>query len=133
MRVVLAQHVVAESRAAFEVLETSHPPTIYFPPVDVDLACLVESTRSSFCEWKGAATYFDVVVENTRRPNAAWSYRKPLPEFEAIAGHICFYPSRFDCFYGEERVVSQDGDFYGGWVHSGLAGPFKGERGTSGW
>lgn len=115
------------------MLETSHPPTIYFPPADVRLDCLLETKQSSFCEWKGSASYFDVVAGGVRREHAAWCYREPLPEFVQLTQHYCFYPDRFDCFYGEEKVQSQPGGFYGGWVHSGLVGPFKGERGTSGW
>ena len=44
------------------------------------------------------------------------------------------YPSKVDaCFVDEEKVVVQEGDFYGGWITSDVVGPFKGAPGTYGW
>ncbi|HEV7203998.1 MAG TPA: DUF427 domain-containing protein [Jatrophihabitans sp.] len=122
--------VVADTRAAFRVLETSHPPTWYIPRGDVVEAAIAPSrTRSTWCEWKGAATYWDVLgIEG-----AAWSYERPTPGFTAIAGHLTFYPSRFACYVDDERVRPQEGGFYGGWITSDVVGPFKGGEGTWGW
>ena len=51
-----------------------------------------------------------------------------------IAGFLASYPGRVDaCFVDGERVVSQEGGFYGGWITSRVAGPFKGPPGTEGW
>lgn len=69
-----------------------------------------------------------------RAGHAAWSYSDPVPDFAPIAGYLAFYPGRVDaCFVDGERVVPQEGAFYGGWITSKVAGPFKGPPGTAGW
>ena len=126
--------IVAETRSAVRTIETSHPPTYYFPRADVH-AELVRSRRpGSLCEWKGAAIYFDVSVGGEVAREAAWSYPNPTAAFAAIANHIAFYASPFEaCFVDGERVRSQPGGFYGGWITSDLAGPFKGVPGSRFW
>lgn len=134
VRVVLDDHVVADTRAAFRLLETSHAPTFYLPRQDVDTLRLERLSRAgSRCEWKGAATYFDVVGGDKREAGAAWSYESPFGDFAQLKGHIAFYASRLECYVDGERARPQPGGFYGGWVTSELSGPFKGEPGTGGW
>jgi uncharacterized protein (DUF427 family) len=89
---------------------------------------------TSSCEWKGSAEYWSVrTPEGDVAAAAAWIYPSPRPGFEAIRGHVAFYPSRVDCYVGGERVFPQPGGFYGGWITSELAGPFKGGPGSSNW
>ncbi|MBY8878229.1 DUF427 domain-containing protein [Actinacidiphila acidipaludis] len=126
--------VVADTRRALRVLETSHPPVFYLPPADVGDGLLVPSTRSTWCEWKGAAAYWHLRVGDTTVPDAAWSYPEPSPGFEALRGYVAFYPTKVDrCTVDGETVVPQPGDFYGGWITSAVTGPFKGAPGTAGW
>lgn len=125
---------IADSSATYRVLETSHPPTFYVPRGDVLDDALEPSSRRSFCEWKGNAVYFDVVGEQSREPNGAWSYPRPTLKFAEIRDYVSFYPGRMDrCLVGGEEVEAQKGDFYGGWITSEIQGPFKGGRGTAGW
>lgn len=134
VRVEHAGVIVASSSDALRVLETSHPPGIYIPPEAVDPALLRPSRSTSWCEFKGRASYVDLVVGDTVVPDAAWVYQSPSPGFEDIRDHLSFYPGRVDaCFLGGERVVAQEGDFYGGWITSHVSGPFKGGPGTRGW
>jgi uncharacterized protein (DUF427 family) len=135
VRVKVGGVVVAESTAALRVLETSHPPTVYVPPGDVRAGALAESAaRSTVCEWKGRATYLDVVGGERRITAAAWTYREPVERYAALRDHIAFFPGRVDgAWLGDERIVAQEGDFYGGWITSDLVGPFKGAAGTWGW
>lgn len=134
IRVEFAGSVLAETRSAFRVLETSHPPVYYVPPEHVAREHLIESSRSSFCEWKGAARYYSVVIGARRVDDAAWYYPSPAPAFAAIRDYVAFYPHLLDgCFVDGERVQPQPGDFYGGWITSDLVGPFKGAPGTRGW
>jgi uncharacterized protein (DUF427 family) len=126
--------VLADTRAAWRVLETSQPPAYYLPPDDVATEHLRASQRHSHCEWKGLASYHDVVVDGVVSPDAAWSYPAPTERFAAIRDHLAFYPQRVDaCFVDDERVQANDGDFYGGWITSWVVGPFKGGPGTLGW
>ncbi len=134
IRIEFAGVVLADTRAAFRVLETSHPPVYYIPPEDVALQYLVRAPGSSYCEWKGSAGYYSVVVGDVRLEKVAWFYADPTPVFEPIRDHIAFYAEPMDgCFVDGERVASQPGDFYGGWITSDLVGPFKGGLETHGW
>ncbi len=125
---------VAESRRAVRVLETSHAPVYYLPPDDVRSDLLHPLARRTYCEFKGAASYADLVVGDVLAPAACWWYAEPTPAFTVIAGWIAFYPSRVDRITVDGEVVRPvGGDFYGSWVTSRVAGPFKGGPGTEGW
>ena len=126
--------VLVDTRAAWRTLETSHPPTYYIPQSDIAMAHLVANAGGSTCEWKGQARYWDVVIGNTRMVGAGWSYPRPSPRFAGIAGHIAFYAAPFDSVLVDgEQVTPQPGGFYGGWVTSHEAGPFKGGPGSQFW
>ncbi len=126
--------VLASTRRGVRTLETSHPPSYYFPREDVAMALLRPSRRRSLCEWKGEAVYFDVEAGGERFADVAWSYPEPTPDFASLRGHIAFYAGPFEgCFAGGERAAPQAGGFYGGWITSHVAGPFKGGPGTAGW
>lgn len=131
--VKLGKAVLAQTHHAVRVLETSHPPTFYLPRADIDMTFLTRNARSSRCEWKGSATYWDVDTGKAKVFGSAWSYDTPFAEFDSVAGHISFYPGQFECRVGGIRVLPQPGSFYGGWVTPELVGPFKGEPGTSSW
>lgn len=134
VEVLFNGHKIAASRRAKRVLETSHPPTFYIPAEDVDWTYLSESKRRTVCEFKGVARYFDLVDGEHRSPDAAWSYPEPVAAFELIRDHLAFYPSRVEaCYVDGERVMAQEGDFYGGWITGEIVGPFKGGSGTWGW
>lgn len=124
---------IARSLNAIRILETASPPTFYLPPEDVNVDALQRIKGSTFCEWKGAAAYFDVEVAQGRSAAAAWAYFEPFPESSAVAGYYAFYPGKVECFVAGERVRAQAGGFYGGWITDEVIGPFKGEPGTGGW
>ena len=127
---------VAATTDAIRVLETSHPPGWYLPRSDVRLDLLRRSdARSTVCEWKGRATYWDLVLpDGSVVAQAGWSYEDPTPPFAAIAGHLTFYPERVGrCLVDGEEVVPQPGEFYGGWITSDVVGPFKGGPGSMTW
>lgn len=126
--------VIADTRAAVETLETSHPPSYYIPRGDIAPDVLRRAEGSSFCEWKGAATYWDVVVGEVVLPGVGWSYADPTPTFAALRDHVAFYAGPFDhCGVDGETVTPQPGGFYGGWITSGVTGPFKGVPGSRWW
>ena len=125
---------VAETRRAKRVLETSHPPVYYIPPQDIDSQYLLPSRRRSWCEWKGEARYYHLVIAGATIEDAAWYYPSPVPRFADLQSYVAFYPSKMDgCFVDGEKVQAQEGDFYGGWITSSIVGPFKGASGTFGW
>lgn len=131
-----AQHIevralgeqLVECHRSLRVLETFHPPTYYLPPEAVRWELLEPAPGRSFCEWKGVASYYTVVVGERRLERVAWSYANPTPAFAALAGWLALYPGRMDgCWVDGELVQPQAGGFYGGWITSGVLGPFKGD------
>lgn len=134
LRVVFADKVIAETRRALRVLETSHPPTYYFPLDDTASGYLRPVAGGSLCEWKGGASYLDVVVGGRTAAEAAWTYPNPTPAFRRLRNHVAFYAGHMDaCFVDGEPVIPQEGEFYGGWITGHVVGPFKGPPGTTGW
>lgn len=134
---VLVTHqgrVLVDTRNAYRVLETSHPPAYYLPLVDTDASLIEAVAGETFCEFKGVASYADIVVGNHRVPRAVWWYENPTSGFVELKNHVSLYPGRVDeCLVDGEVVQAQEGDFYGGWITSRVTGPFKGAPGTLGW
>ena len=134
VEVHLGGEVIARSTASLRVLETSHPPTYYLPASAFAPGALRPTTGHTSCEWKGKASYVDLVTAAATAPRAGWSYPEPIAGFEALVGHIAVMPSLVDaCFVDGERVLPQEGGFYGGWITSRVVGPFKGVPGSWGW
>ena len=124
-------NVLAQWNRPVRISETASPPTYYLPFEALDLSRLCVAAGSSFCEWKGAATYWR--LERGANTPIGWSYDNPSPSYLGIKDHISFYPARVDCFVGGERVKPQPGGFYGGWLTSDICGPVKGQPGTESW
>ena len=134
IEVIINNKTIAKSNNAFRVIETSHPPTYYFPPKDVDMNLFKKNKNNSFCEWKGTASYLDLHLGAIGILNIGWFYASPKIEFQSIKSFISFYASKADqCIVNRELVQKQDGEFYGGWITDNLTGPFKGAHGTSFW
>jgi uncharacterized protein (DUF427 family) len=134
VRVIHCGTVIADTRSALRVLETSQPPAYYLPPGDVARELLVKTSTRTHCEWKGSATYWSIRLPGAVADDAAWSYESPVDAFAPIRGYFAFYPQRVDeCWVDDERVAPNPGSFYGGWITSRVVGPFKGATGTSRW
>ena len=129
IRVEVLSEVLVETQRSLRVLETFHPPTYYLPPEAMNQGLLVPAPgRPSFCEWKGVASYYDVVAGEQRINRAVWTYNHPSERFRELAGWFALYPGQMDgCWVNGERVIPQQGGFYGGWITSQVEGPFKGD------
>lgn len=126
---------IALSNKAFRILETSHPPVYYIPQEDIEMKYLVLTEEVSFCEFKGKAHYYHLEIgKNAFVRDAAWVYLNPPKKYEEIKGYVAFYANKLDnCYVNDEKVNSQEGSFYGGWITKDIVGPFKGGSGTWGW
>lgn len=134
IQVIVNGVIVADTRRAKRVLETSHPPSYYIPPEDIRMEYLQPETLHTVCEFKGMASYYTVTVDGRTVQRVAWAYPEPTPAFAAIRDHVAFYPSKVDAALVDgELVQAQAGDFYGGWITRNIVGPFKGGAGTWGW
>ncbi|MGV8881565.1 MAG: DUF427 domain-containing protein [Rhodoglobus sp.] len=130
----LGGQIIVDTTSSVRVLETSHPPVYYVPVSSFATGALIPVEGTSFCEFKGQAHYFDLLGGAVVASRAGWTYPMPTRGFEALSTRVAIYPSRVDsCELDGERVVSQAGDFYGGWVTANIVGPFKGGPGTAGW
>ncbi|NJK33529.1 MAG: DUF427 domain-containing protein [Oscillatoriales cyanobacterium SM2_2_1] len=126
--------LIVDTIRAFRVLETSHPPTYYLNPADIQRQYLIPESRTSFCEWKGIAQYYSIQVGDRLSIGAAWAYPNPTGAFAPLQDYVAFYAQKMDrCTVAGETVTPQPGGFYGGWITSWITGPFKGEPGTMGW
>jgi uncharacterized protein (DUF427 family) len=127
--------VIADTRDALRVLETSHPPAYYLPRSAFVEGALEPAEGSSFCEFKGAAKYLTVRGGGqSLAERAAWYYPSPSDGYGQLVDHVAVYPGAMDaCEVDDERVTPQAGGFYGGWITSRVVGPFKGEPGSQGW
>ena len=122
------EKVIAKTKKGVRVIETASAPTYYIPPDDVRVEVEL-SGKESFCEWKGVGESINVLGQRS----AGWRYVRVFEEFSPIANWVSFYPSKVDCFIGEEKVRPQSGGFYGGWVTDMLSGPIKGGANSGGW
>ena len=94
--VTIVGKVVADTTRALTMNEASHPPVLYIPRRDIDMALLVRSAHATHCPYKGNATHFSIPVGGARALNAAWSYEAPCAAVNAIKDHLAFYPDRVD-------------------------------------
>lgn len=130
----LGRERILDTTDVVRVLETSHPPVYYLPMADFVDGALEPAAGSSFCEWKGSARYLDVRGGDRLVAGAAWNYPRPAAGFEMLVDRVAVYAGDMDaCEVAGERVRPQPGGFYGGWITSSVAGPFKGVPGSNGW
>jgi uncharacterized protein (DUF427 family) len=127
--------LVAETDHPWRILETAHAPAYYVPAADVQRDLLRPSRTRTVCEYKGVASYADLLLpDGTSVRDACWWYARPSRGYEAMADAICFYPQRVDrCTVDGEAVAPLTGSFYGDWPTSRIAGPYKGGPGTEWW
>lgn len=74
--------------------ETGLEPVPYVPKSAVRMDLLEPTTTTTYCPYKGVATYWNAVVGGSVVRDVAWSYESPLPESTAIRGLIAFDPER---------------------------------------
>ncbi len=127
IQIIFNGEIIADSTRTKRILETSHPPVYYIPAENVKMAYFSPTSRHTYCEWKGEASYYSLTVGDKSAPNVAWYYPEPTAGYEGLKDYIAVYPSRMDrCLVDDEVVQPQPGDFYGGWITQDIVGPFKG-------
>lgn len=89
--------LVADTAAALTLRESSYPPVQYIPIADVDPGVLRRRTDTTYCPYKGDASYYDVTTAGgTTAAGVIWTYAHPYPAVALIADHVAFYPDRAD-------------------------------------
>ena len=88
--------VIADTTNALSLKEASYPAVQYIPRADVDLSLLERTSHSTYCPYKGDASYFSIPAGGARAANAIWTYETPYDAGAAIKEHVAFYPDRVD-------------------------------------
>ncbi len=96
LRVACAGTVLVDTTKTVGVYETSQPAHLYVTPDEVAPGVLVPSATTTYCPYKGTASWWSAVVRETTVEDVAWSYEDPHPECQAIAGHLCFEKTKAD-------------------------------------
>jgi len=94
--VSVAGRVIADTREALTLHETHYPAVQYIPRKDVDMAQLARSDHTTYCPYKGDASYFSIPVGGERSIDAVWTYETPYAAVADIKDHLAFYPDRVD-------------------------------------
>lgn len=101
--ITLAGRVVADSRSALTLRESTYPAVHYVPRQDVDMSLLARTGHSTYCPYKGDCAYYSIPAGGERSVNAVWTYESPYEAVANIKEYLAFYPSRVDSI--EERAV----------------------------
>jgi uncharacterized protein (DUF427 family) len=94
--VSVAGRVIADTREALTLYEAHYPAVLYIPRRDVDMAQLARTDRTTYCPYKGDASYFSIPVGGERSIDAVWTYETPYAAVADIKDHLAFYPDRVD-------------------------------------
>ena len=94
--VTVAGKVVANSSHALSLKEASYPAVLYIPRSDVDMSLLARTEHTSYCPYKGDASYYSIPAGGERAVNAIWTYETPYAPVAEIKEHVAFYPDRVD-------------------------------------
>ncbi|MBX9640668.1 MAG: DUF427 domain-containing protein, partial [Mycobacteriaceae bacterium] len=87
--------LVADTTAALGLQEATLPLVQYIPLADVAQERLTRTNTSSYCPFKGEASYYSVTTSSGDTvKDAIWTYEQPYPAVAAIAGHVAFYPNK---------------------------------------
>jgi uncharacterized protein (DUF427 family) len=105
VRVTLGGETVADSRRVKLLHETGHLPVYYFPEEDVRMDLLEESDHTTYCPFKGDASYWSVRVGDKVAENAVWGYPEPIDSAPPLTGYVAFYWNKMDAWYEEREQV----------------------------
>jgi uncharacterized protein (DUF427 family) len=88
--------IIADTSDALTLREASYLPVQYIPRRDVDMAALTRSEHTSYCPYKGDASYYSISAGGDRSLNAVWTYETPFETMAQIKDYVAFYPDRVD-------------------------------------
>ncbi len=101
--VSLSGKVIADSKEVLTLREAAYPAVYYIPRKDVDMTALQKTDHSTYCPYKGDASYFSIPSGGERSVNAVWSYEAPYAAVTPIKDHVAFYTDRVDSI--EEQPI----------------------------
>ncbi|WP_328357952.1 DUF427 domain-containing protein [Mycobacterium sp. NBC_00419] len=90
LRVEVAGTTLVDTDDTVILFETALQPRLYVAPQHVRMDLLTRSDTSSYCNYKGVATYWSARIGEVVVDDVAWSYDDPLPESMPIKGLLSF-------------------------------------------
>jgi uncharacterized protein (DUF427 family) len=113
VRVEVNGTTIADSKRTLLLRETNNRPVYYFPQEDVRMDLLEPTDRSTYCPYKGDASYWTIRVGDRVEENAVWGYLAPLPQGAPIKGYVAFYWNKVDRWLEEaEQIYAHARDPY---------------------
>ncbi len=86
MKAIWKCQVLAESNET-KVVENNH----YFPAESINKDFFKTSSKHTTCPWKGEASYYNIEVDGSSNPDAAWYYPLPKDAAKEIKGYVAFW------------------------------------------
>jgi uncharacterized protein (DUF427 family) len=105
VRVKFGGETIADTKRALLIRETQHVPVYYFHRDDVRLDLLTPTETSTFCPFKGNASYWSIAAGGKSVEDAVWSYESPYDEAMGLAGYMAFYWNKMDHWYEEDEEI----------------------------
>ncbi len=105
VRVEFGGETVADSTNARLIRENTYPLVYYFPRDDVRMEVLSATEHTSYCPFKGEASYWSVGVGDRSVENAVWGYPTPYDEVSELKDFVSFYWDKMDAWYEDEKRV----------------------------
>ena len=96
LRIRFEGQLLAESTSTLLVNETKHVPVVYFPREDIHFEHLERTAHSTFCPFKGEASYWTLRANGRVEENAVWSYEAPFGEVAELKDYLAFYPDHIE-------------------------------------
>ena len=87
---------VADTTAALALQEAKYPTVYYIPLADVRSDVLKPSDHTTYCPYKGDASYYSIATAEGELTDAVWYYPEPYSAVADIAGHVAFYADKVD-------------------------------------
>lgn len=95
LTVSVAGRAILTTDKALVLREGDYKPVYYFPREAIDDNLLSKTDKSTWCPFKGAASYYSLAAANGERvENVVWSYEDPFEETAAIKDYLAFYPNK---------------------------------------
>ena len=94
--VTVGGKVIADTREALTLREAAYPAVQYIPRRDVDMAAMTRTQHTSYCPYKGEASYYSIPAGGDRSLDAVWTYETPFEAMAKIKDYVAFYPDRVD-------------------------------------
>ena len=94
--VMAGGQIIADTRDALVLREASYGAVYYIPRRDVAMTLLERTDNSTYCPYKGDASYFSIPAGGEKSVNAVWTYEAPFDAVAGIKDHLAFYPDRID-------------------------------------